>query len=82
MTDEIRIDIGRYFERHERKPSGRGDWVFRLVSPLATAKDHELRMPEEMAFRRVRARVKGRRTAQGDENHRAPVAAAELVNPS
>lgn len=51
MADDIRIDVGRYFERHGRKPSGRGYWAFRIVSPLATAKDHELRMPEEMAFK-------------------------------
>ena len=51
MADDIRIDIGRYFEKHGRKPAGRGYWVFRIVSPLATARDHELRIPEEMAFK-------------------------------
>lgn len=51
MADEPRIDIGRYFKRHGRMPSGRGYWVFRIVSPLPTAKDHELRMSEEMAFK-------------------------------
>jgi hypothetical protein len=62
--DDIRIDIGRYFARHGRKPAGRGYWVFRIVSPLATAKDHELRMPEEMAFKsRARGPCRLRRGA-------------------
>lgn len=51
MADEPRIDIGRYFERHGRKPAGRGYWVFRIVSPLATVNDKVLRMSEEVAFK-------------------------------
>ncbi len=51
MSDEIRIDIGPYFRRHGRKPSGRGYWVFRIVSQRATAKDHILAPQEELAFK-------------------------------
>ncbi|MCP3400392.1 hypothetical protein [Bradyrhizobium sp. CCGB20] len=51
MEQEIRIDIGPFFRRHGRKPSGRGYWVFQIVSPLATAKDHILAPQEEMAFK-------------------------------
>ena len=39
MVDEIRIDIGRYFETHGKKPSGRGYWAFKIISRLATAND-------------------------------------------
>lgn len=51
MADDIRIDVAPYYNRKGRMPSGRGYWVFRIVSPLPTAKDHELRIPEEMAFK-------------------------------
>lgn len=51
MADEIRIDIARYYRAHRRKPSGRGYWVFRIVSRLATAKDHILAPQEELAFK-------------------------------
>lgn len=48
---EPKIDIAPYFRRYGRKPSGRGYWVFQIVSPLATAKDHILAPQEEMAFK-------------------------------
>lgn len=51
MTDEIRIDIGRYYRHHRKKPSGRGYWSFQLVSALPTAKDHIHAPQEEMPFR-------------------------------
>jgi hypothetical protein len=51
MEPEIRIDIAPFFRRHGRKPGGRGYWVFRIVSPVATAKDHILAPQEEMPFK-------------------------------
>lgn len=51
MSSDIRLDIGRYFERHGRKPSGRGYWTFRIVSPIVTAKDHVLALQEETTFK-------------------------------
>lgn len=51
MTDEIRIDIIRYYDRHGRKPKGRGYWVFRIRSPRVTAKDHIYAAQEERQFK-------------------------------
>lgn len=50
MADEIRIDIGRYYRQHGKRPRGRGYWSFQLVSALATAKDHIHAPQEEMPF--------------------------------
>jgi hypothetical protein len=51
MADDIRLDVAPYYNCRGRMPSGRGYWPFRIVSPIVTAHDHDLRMPEEMAFK-------------------------------
>jgi len=57
MPEEIRIDIIRHYDRHGKKPAGRGYWLFRMVSPRATAKDHTYAPQEEMEFNAACARV-------------------------